>query len=537
MEANERHSCIDKSTATGCRSGSAARFTRYPVGRCRRLARRAVVVTFFALAWVLILGLAAAEADVSWQVQPAPFPAGADDGFLSDVSCSSNYACTAVGGDIVGSSGAAFADRWDGTSWSLQSVVNPPNTLGGFAGLDAVSCTGTAACIAVGRSSTAGGQTALAERWDGTNWSVEPAGATTDLTSVSCTYVTACTAIAYNAGAVRWDGKTWSPEQTYFGSQGTIGAVSCSSGTSCTAVGETGGGAAAEQWNGTTWSTQTVQQPANAGSSPTLLAVSCTSSNACTAVGYYLKYFKTIGTSPEMLALVERWDGERWSLQSVPVPPGATRGAYESVSLAGVSCVSDKSCTAVGDANYPVSISGIGDGDLLEAIAEQWDGTRWSPQTLPRLPGADATLLNSVSCTASAFCMAAGSSATFSASGCPCLPLVEQSSGTEPLSPVPSGKARLTGVPAACVRAPFTMRVTGTEISSVQWLLDGKHVRGRVVHRGTKYVTSIRLPSGSDRHRLTVKVRFIAASHTSARTIQRDVFACRTGRPAVRKSQ
>jgi hypothetical protein len=44
---------------------------------------------------------------------------------------------------------AAFAEVWDGSSWSIQSTPNPTG-YGPGPGLSGVSCTSTAACIVVG---------------------------------------------------------------------------------------------------------------------------------------------------------------------------------------------------------------------------------------------------------------------------------------------------------------------------------------------------------------------------------------------------
>jgi hypothetical protein len=236
---------------------------------------------------------------------------------------------------------------------------------------------------------------------------------------------------------------------------------------------------------------------------------------------------ETIDNYSDMLGLAERWNGQRWISQSLPVPPGATHQVgLESVILDGVSCVSDTACTAVGRAIYVVNANGLKHVGG-EAIAEHWDGTRWSAQTL-QVPSLVGSQLNGVSCTTSTVCTAVGYQSVNGGSRV----LVERSSGTLPPAPIPaSGRAVLTGVPAACVQTSFTVRVTGTHISSVNWLLDGSRVRGRREHRGTRYAASIQLSAESQRHRLTVKVRFTARSHTTPHTFHRNVLSCRTGEP------
>src|SRR5262249_59961504 len=65
------------------------------------------------------------------------------------------------------SSGAltALAERWNGSGWHLQPTPN----LSQGGGLNGVSCTSASACTGVGSS----GAGPLAERWNGTRWSVQ----------------------------------------------------------------------------------------------------------------------------------------------------------------------------------------------------------------------------------------------------------------------------------------------------------------------------------------------------------------------------
>ena len=61
--------------------------------------------------------------------------------------------------------------------------------------------------------------------------------------------------------------------------------------------------------------------------------VSCTSASACTAAGY-----------EQCRAWPETWNGTAWSPEPIPTPPGNASGA-----LAAVSCASATTCMAVGD--------------------------------------------------------------------------------------------------------------------------------------------------------------------------------------------
>jgi hypothetical protein len=169
--------------------------------------------------------------------------------------------------------------------------------------------------------------------------------------------------------------------------------TSCKSATSCIGVGayKNGSGvtvALAESWSGVEWTQQTAPSPSGAKESE-LEGVSCTSEGACTAVGYYLS------SAGVQLPLIERWNGEKWTLQEAPVPAGSIETA-----LSGVSCASATSCTAVG--TY-ATVTGKD-----RSLAEGWNGTSWSAKEPPNPAGAAWSDLLSVSCTASNACVAVG---------------------------------------------------------------------------------------------------------------------------------
>lgn len=139
---------------------------------------------------------------------------------LYGVSCASASACTAVG-HYVSAAGTtvSLAERWDGTTWAVQSTPNPSDATASY--LNGASCTSASACTAVGWYQTSPGvYETLAERWDGTTWAVQstpnPSGATASyLFGVSCGSASACTATGYTlnpnykALAERWNGTAW----------------------------------------------------------------------------------------------------------------------------------------------------------------------------------------------------------------------------------------------------------------------------------------------------------------------------------------
>ena len=348
-------------------------------------------------------GAALAEAwnGTSWSTQRITTPPGAATSELDGVSCPAIGACVAVGEYRGNGNGfmVPFAERWNGTSWSLLRIpANPgasPFDNGSF--LTGVSCISLSACTAVGYFyDTVGGLSTLAEVWNGTSWSIQPTpdapGASESVLSrVSCTSATACTAVGYSHAtgdfaprttlAEAWNGTTWSIQQTplrHTAADHTLDGVSCTSATACTAVGHVGGETLAERWNGTRWSLQ--RTPHADRGHEALFGVSCTSASACTAVG--AAYDGVVA---------ETWNGTSWSIQQAPGPPGFVWGRAGSLS-----CTSASACTAVVSSFY-------------RTVTVAWNGTSWSLEH-PPAPGGAHRILGDVSCAPGGGCTAVGHS-------------------------------------------------------------------------------------------------------------------------------
>ena len=201
----------------------------------------------------------------AWKVEPTPNQNRASAGIneLSAVSCTSGRACTAVGSHAASLSSPSFtlAERWNGSRWRIQHTILPKGAeSSGFSG---VSCVSATACTAVGSAfhKAASRSVNLAEAWNGTSWRVQaiptPKGSTGgDLSAVSCTSRSACTAVGF-----------------YDNAAGHVLAV-------------------AERWNGKAWRIQALPRPAKVTQ---FSAVSCSAARACTAAGYYVG---TKGTRP-----------------------------------------------------------------------------------------------------------------------------------------------------------------------------------------------------------------------------------------------
>ena len=148
---------------------------------------------------------------------------------------------------------------------------------------------------------------------------------------MSCSSPTICFAVGVDSEPVgsfstlveRWNGSRWSRVASPSGD--SFNAVSCASPTSCAAVGtfSTAGNNGplqnpmAEQWNGTTWSE--VASPKPAGTYGPFNGVSCTSPTSCFAVGYAQLLlpgpYDAFGPSH---TLIEQWNGSSWAI--VPSP-------------------------------------------------------------------------------------------------------------------------------------------------------------------------------------------------------------------------
>ena len=180
-----------------------------------------------------------------WHVQPTPKPAGATE--LDGVSCPLKRTCTAVGDSL--SDGSPFLTRWFGrvNAWGLQSAPKPAGA--DSASLAGVSCPNVSVCVAVGNSNVTGGPvTAMAERRIGSTWSLlaGPGAGATSLAAVSCPTLALCRAVGtapdyFTQIAERFDGTNWQVEPIPLnvggGPRPSLYDLSCPSRFFCMAVG------------------------------------------------------------------------------------------------------------------------------------------------------------------------------------------------------------------------------------------------------------------------------------------------------------
>jgi hypothetical protein len=374
----------------------------------RRLGAVARIAMVAALVLSVTAGPALASGSASWKIQPTPNPTGATYSQLNGVTCISGTACTAVGtSNRAAGEYRTLVERWNGTKWSIQTSPNAKGSTGDM--LNGVDCTSGKSCVAVGHYDKQDGtQVTLAERWNGTNWTIattpNPAQTVSDLGGVSCVSATACVAVG-GAGPVpsspvmtlveRWNGTRWKivPSPNPAGLKVvSLTGVSCSSATSCIAVGfwfdmNNKEWVLAERWNGTKWKIQSTPVP-NGAKGSGFGAVSCSAASACTATGLY------INASTVAVTLVERWNGTKWKIQSSPNPQGANATV-----LLAVSCPSASACTATG---FSQSLGG------QAPIAERWDGATWTLEVPINPPASTRSSLDGVACSSAQVCEAVG---------------------------------------------------------------------------------------------------------------------------------
>lgn len=297
------------------------------------------------------------------------------------------------------------------TSAGLWKIKESPNPGASASYLFDVSCEpSTSVCTSVGKSVSSEVDSPVALRWNGSSWSEQAAAKKsgtlpTRLSGVDCPSETRCLAAGnYQPSeggptllAEIWNEGKWNVQTTPVPSEASsseLVAIGCNNTAECTAVGSaTIGGvktAIAMEWNSPTWTLQTVPIPVGATSSQ-LDGVDCNWSNFCVAVGRYT----TSGGA--IKSLVMFWN-TGWSLQSVTDPVGAAQST-----LLDVSCTpSPNRCTAVG---------GWKNSALEQfTLAYRFNGvSTWTLQSTPNPAGNLASVLQEVSCATETSCTAAGS--------------------------------------------------------------------------------------------------------------------------------
>lgn len=287
---------------------------------------------------------------------------------------------------------SAVAERWNGRSWSVQSLpAASTNEL-----LTSVSCSTNARCLAVGLGLDASGSLAvpIAYQWARGRWQrlTLPAGPLV-LLGVDCPAWNRCLAVgagtAPSASALRWDGSRWrtvSLAKAPSGTTAVLDSVSCSSAWRCAAAGIDIGSSSssqprpfAEQLTSGGWTAQRFLSAVGFGT-----GVSCSGGSFCEAAGVAVS---ATGRAAPFLADTT---GRGWDRQY---------GPRASALLNGVDCTAVDSCLAVG-------ASQVGQNGS-DTFAEALSGSTWSTEPTVTAANPSRSLLG-VSCPTSTWCVAAG---------------------------------------------------------------------------------------------------------------------------------
>jgi hypothetical protein len=343
-----------------------------------------------------ITGTAMAGSAVGQAAQIAGAPSS--PAALSGLSCRTLADCVAVGATSPQMATGLVVERWNGKHWSRSALPQPAGTTAVTAG--GVACPAARECVAVGSAYPRRGQQyAIAERWNGSRWSVgraATAGVSSALYAIACPSAGNCYAVGeytpkgsagQNPLIEHWDGRSWHQEAVPVPGRSTfayLADISCRTAAFCVAAGSSGTVAFVERWNGRRWIETT--PPSAAGA--LLSGVACPAVTRCFAVG-----FGGAGNK----SLVERWNGTTWSSSQTPGP-----AAGNSAGLQSISCVSPVRCLAVG--NH------LGNG----VYAVSWNGRGWHLVAVAPVGGKLGSF-GAVRCLSATNCVALGATTAFAA--------------------------------------------------------------------------------------------------------------------------
>ncbi len=277
------------------------------------------------------------------------------------VSCSGPTCCMAVGTNDTNTK--SLSEAWNGRRWKFVSIPQAPDPVGGQ--VNAISCTSSSNCVAVGSGTT------VADEWNGETWNPipPPHASRQTLYGIDCHGPQWCMAVGIvgiRALSELWNGKTWIAESTPRSpaTPGTLLSVSCPATSYCQGVGGNNyftpsNSALAYGWNGTVWSSEPLPNPTHLTK---LNSVSCTSATFCMAFGWGVHCCRP---------LVTGWNGTLWRPAALPPPPDETLFAFWG--WFDVSCAMPSFCVAVGAA-----VSSDSDSQpFTNSLISQWNGSTW----------------------------------------------------------------------------------------------------------------------------------------------------------------
>jgi hypothetical protein len=266
-------------------------------------------------------------------VAAPPMPGGTELSTLNAVSCVAVNSCVAIGTAFGATSTVQIIWTWNGKTWARKTAT--AGAKGTQTELSAAHCFSLTFCVVAGTvdtvSSTSLTETLLLATWNGKAFTPQKAGAVNldfgIATDVWCLSPSHCVMTGVNFGTGKtttmsgfaevWNGVTWTATK-WAGPKGSTLAglfgVSCTSATSCIAVGAAGTQkvmhVAALSFNGTKWSVLKVPS-VGTGLVSDFEGVSCPKTADCVAIGNYGKSTQTTGKP-----LAGYWNGSAWKLKA-----------------------------------------------------------------------------------------------------------------------------------------------------------------------------------------------------------------------------
>jgi hypothetical protein len=211
-----------------------------------------------------------------------------------------------------------------------------------------------------------------------------------------------------------WNGVRWTPHaQAAPGGTALIGPVSngltCVSLTYCVLSGMSVNATGTSLvpylavWNGKTVTAMKVPAPSGA-KSMMIFGTSCASASSCVSVA--MDTTGATGKTSKILSFTEIWNGRTWTAAKLPWPAADQIGLLE-----------DVSCTASKTAGtHCVAVGGAGTQNSGAPVAASWNGKAWSIKQLPGATAGKATVFEGVSCLSAKQCTAIGETGSVSGS-------------------------------------------------------------------------------------------------------------------------
>jgi hypothetical protein len=337
------------------------------------------------VAMLLALSGAIMAAGSVWTVVTSP-NAGTTN-FLYSVAAISAFDVWAIGYDYDASNRQfTLVEHWDGSKWSRVPSPSPgtaTNCGTGYSGnmLNGITAVSSIDVWAVGEICGYGNMKTLTEHWNGYKWQIIPsprpgrndstlvavaAASGNDVWAVGNSQVSGF--YQWNTLIEHWDGAKWSivkSPNVPGADKNFLNGVAMVSPTDVWAVGYSEEGVQGtidapliEHYDGRSWSISASPFP-KPSQFNALYGITALTANNVWAVGYANENSR--GQNGQ--ALIEHWDGAKWTLVASPIAGNATI-------LLGIASLSAANLTAVG---Y-IQTSNV----QFLPVTEHWDGTRWN---------------------------------------------------------------------------------------------------------------------------------------------------------------